>query len=320
MRKGTAVRKTYQNEEIDTSQPAVPEAVSVALGELAGELREGLLALAVGTGLQVMSAMMEADVTAPCGPKGRHDTERTATRHGHERGSVSLGGRRVPVERPRMRAIDGSGEVAVPSYGLFSQTEVLGRMAMERMLVGLSTRRYPVGLEPVGARTEQTARSTSKSAVSRRFVAATGTALGELLAADLSGLDLVAIMVDGGTSVSTSAWSPSGSASTARNTALAGRGLHRERHPGARAAGRVSRTAIRAARACPSPRAAPPHSPQPDPDQLLRPVVIKCPLQARPLLYPPLQSQTSGTWVKIAVEVGQAVLILYVVGWRSPGM
>jgi putative transposase len=44
------VWKTYQNEEIDTSQPAVPEAVSVALAELAGEVQEGLLALAVGTG------------------------------------------------------------------------------------------------------------------------------------------------------------------------------------------------------------------------------------------------------------------------------
>jgi transposase-like protein len=70
-------------------------------------------------------------------------------------------------------------------------------MAMERMLAGLSTRRYPVGLEPVGQRTEQTATATSKSAVSRRFVAQTETALAELLAADLSGLDLVALMVDG---------------------------------------------------------------------------------------------------------------------------
>src|SRR5688500_4556424 len=144
-----------------------------------------------------MAALMEEDVTAVCGPKGRHDTDRTATRHGHGRGSVTLGGRRVPVTRPRMRAVDGSGELAVPSYELFSGTEVLGRMALERMLAGLSTRRYPVGLEPVGTRTEQTATSTSKSAVSRRFVAATETALAELLAADLSGLDLVALMVDG---------------------------------------------------------------------------------------------------------------------------
>jgi putative transposase len=191
------VRKAYQNEGMDTSQPTVLDTVSVSLAELAEEMREGLLALAVGTGLQVMAAIMEEDVTAKCGPKGRHDPERVAVRHGRERGSVSLGGRRVPVIRPRMRAADGSGELSVPSYELFSGTEVLGRMAMDRMLAGLSTRRYGVGLEPVGARTEKVATSTSRSAVSRRFVAQTETALAELLSAELHSLELVAMMVDG---------------------------------------------------------------------------------------------------------------------------
>jgi putative transposase len=176
---------------------AVPESVSVALAELAEDLREGLLALAVGAGLQVMTALMEQDVAAACGPRGKHDPQRSATRHGHGAGSVTLGGRRVPVTRPRMRATDGSGELPVAAYELFSRTEVLGRMAMERMLAGLSTRRYPVGLEPVGQRVEQAAVSTSKSAVSRRFVAATETALAQLLAADLSTLDLVGLMIDG---------------------------------------------------------------------------------------------------------------------------
>jgi transposase-like protein len=191
------VRKNYQNREIDTNQPTVSETVSVALEELAADMREGLLALAVGAGLQVMAAIMEQDVAAACGPRGRHDPQRTATRHGHERGSVTLGGRRVAVTRPRMRATDGSGELPVPAYELFSGTEVLGRMAMERMLAGLSTRHYPGGLEPVGARAEQAASATSRSAVSRRFVTATETALAQLLAADLRRLDLVAFMVDG---------------------------------------------------------------------------------------------------------------------------
>jgi len=147
--------------------------------------------------LQVMAAMMNADVEVACGPKGKHDPDRSAVRHGVGDGSVTLGGRRVPVTRPRMRATDGSGELPVASYELFSQTEVLGRMAMQRMLAGLSTRHYPAGLEPVGQKVERTARSTSKSAVSRRFVAATETALAELLAAPLDGLDLVALMIDG---------------------------------------------------------------------------------------------------------------------------
>src|SRR3954464_12958182 len=167
------------------------------MAEIAGSMREGLLALAVGTGLQVMRVLMEADVAALAGPKGRPDPHRTAGRHGHDRGSVTLGGRRVPVTRPRVRAADGSGEVPVSTYELFAGTEILGSMAMERMLAGLSTPRYPVGLEPVGEQVTATASATSKSAVSRKFVAMTETALAELLAADLTGLDLVALMVDG---------------------------------------------------------------------------------------------------------------------------
>jgi putative transposase len=191
------MKKSSQIQSVDASAPAIPERVSVAMAEIAENMQEGLLALAVGAGLQVMQALMEADVTELAGPKGRHDGARTAVRHGRERGSVTLGGRRVPVTRPRVRAADGSGELPVASYELFTSTEILGKLAMEKMLAGLSTRRYAVGLEPVGQQVAETSCATSKSAVSRRFVAMTETALAELLAADLSGLDLVALMIDG---------------------------------------------------------------------------------------------------------------------------
>jgi len=191
------VTKNYQTKTRDASALALPEQVSVAMDEIAADMREGLLALAVGAGLQVMAQLMEADVAAVCGPRGKHDPERAATRHGTEAGSVTLGGRRVPVTRPRVRAADGSGELAVPAYELFNSTELLGKMAMEKMLAGLSTRRYPVGLEPVGEHTESTSRATSKSAVSRKFVAMTEHALADLMAVDLTDLDLVAIMIDG---------------------------------------------------------------------------------------------------------------------------
>jgi len=191
------VKKSSQNQLVDATTRAIPERVSVAMAEIAENLHEGLLALAVGAGLQVMAALMEADVTVLAGPKGKHNMTRTAVRHGRECGSVTLGGRRVPVTRPRVRAVDGAGELPVPWYELFSSTEILGKMAMEKMLAGLSTRRYPVGLEPVGQQVVETSSATSKSAVSRRFVAMTETALAELLSRDLSGLDLVALMVDG---------------------------------------------------------------------------------------------------------------------------
>jgi hypothetical protein len=148
------VTKKYQTTALDANVLAVPEQVSVAMAEIAADMREGLLALAVGAGLQVMQQLMEADVAAVCGPRGKHDRCRAATRHGAGKGSVTLGGRRVPVSRPRVRATDGSGEVPVPAYELFTSAELLGRMAMERMLAGVSTRRYPVALEPVGEQVE----------------------------------------------------------------------------------------------------------------------------------------------------------------------
>ena len=194
--KGTTNMKNYQTEELDAPIP-VPRSVSVAMEDIAATMREGLLAMAVSAGLAVMSSLMEESVTALCGPKGKHDAGRSAVRHGAEDGSVTLGGRRVGVRRPRVRATDGSGELPVPAYDLFSSTELLGEMAMTKMMAKLSTRRYRAGLEPVGTQVEATSRSTSKSAVSRRFVEATETALAELLVGDLSGLDLVVLMVDG---------------------------------------------------------------------------------------------------------------------------
>jgi putative transposase len=191
------VKQNYQRIDAAATAADAGEPVTVAVGEVIADVREGLLAMAVGTGLQVMAAMMAEDVSAVCGPRGKHDESRTAVRHGTEKGSVTLGGRRVPITRPRMRASDDSGELPLPSYELFSSTEVLGRMAMEKMLAGLSTRRYPAGLEPVGTEVEQQATATSKSAVSRRFIAATETALGRLMTRRLDELDLVAFFVDG---------------------------------------------------------------------------------------------------------------------------
>jgi putative transposase len=189
------VKKDYQKN--DAVAMTVPREVRVALGDLAETMREGLLALAVGAGFQVMEAVLDAQVNELCGPKSRHDAERVAYRHGAEEGSVVLGGRRVPVRRPRVRAADGSGELNLPAYEHFSSSDLLGQMALERMLAKLSTRRYGHGLEPVGAEVEKVARSKSRSAVSRRFVQATETVLDELLSQDLSELDLVALMIDG---------------------------------------------------------------------------------------------------------------------------
>ena len=177
---------------------ALPDTVTIAIAELAGELEEGLLAFAVGTGLKVFDTLLEHEATVLAGVKGRHDPNRTVKRHGPDTGVVTLGGRQVAISRPRLRSADGSAEVPLATYEVASSTELLGRLAMEKMLAKVSTRRYETaGLEPVGEAVEAKSRGTSHSAVSRRFVAATETALAELMASDLSGLDLVALMVDG---------------------------------------------------------------------------------------------------------------------------
>jgi putative transposase len=197
------VSNTYQKDR-RRAQPdplpgevAVPEQVIVSMAGIAESAKVGLLALAVGTGLQVMAAMFGEDAERLCGPESKHNPGRAGYRHGAGAGSVTLGGRRVPVTRPRVRAADGSGELRLPSYDLFSSTEILGQMALEKMLAGLSSGRYSAGLEPAGQAVEAAAAATSKSAVSRRFVAATEAALAELMARRLDDLDLVAFMVDG---------------------------------------------------------------------------------------------------------------------------
>jgi putative transposase len=198
--KGTPARKTAPaSEELAETEPTLdlPESVQVAMADLASAVREGLLAFAVGTGLQVLQTLMDEDVTALAGPKGRWNPDRTAKRHGSEDGEVTLGGRRVQVRRPRVRTADNSSELSVPTYEEFSRADVLTELAMERMLAKLSCRRYRAGLEPVGTTVEAASRGMSKSTVSRRFVTATESALAGLISADLSGLDLVAVMVDG---------------------------------------------------------------------------------------------------------------------------
>ena len=176
---------------------ALPDTVTVAIADLAGELEEGLLAFAVGTGLKVLEVLLESDATTIAGEKGRHDPDRVAVRHGSDDGLATLGGRQVQIRRPRLRSAGGSTEVHLPTYELASSTELLGASTLARMLAKLSCRRYVVGLEPMGEAVAKHTRSVSKSAVSRRFVAMTESALAELMSADLSELDLVVVMIDG---------------------------------------------------------------------------------------------------------------------------
>ena len=181
----------------DAVEEPLPPRVQEALGELVGAAKEGLLALSVGVGLGVLSELMEEEVDDVVGPKGKHDADRVAVRHGHEDGEVTLGGRRVAVKRPRVRSADGEAEVTLGTYQHFADRDPLSRLVLEQMLAGVSTRRFARTREPVGVQVEASARSTSKSSVSRDFVAKTTEQLIALMSRRLDDIRLAALMLDG---------------------------------------------------------------------------------------------------------------------------
>ena len=151
---------------VHASESPLPPQVQEALGELVGAAREGLLALSVGVGLGVVHELMNAEVTEVVGPKGKHNPDRVAKRHGHEDGSMTLGGRRVPVRRPRIRTAADEHELPVETYGYFADRDPLTRAVMDRMLAGVSTRKFAVVGEPVGSEVEDSSSATGKSTVS----------------------------------------------------------------------------------------------------------------------------------------------------------
>lgn len=160
---------------------AMPDAVGQQLHEMV-----------VSAGLEAVAAMLEQDRNELCGPRYRHSSARRASRAGTARGELSMGGRRVAMKRPRVRSVDGR-EVPLRTWEQFSKDDPLNRRAVEQMVVGVSTRKYDRSLEDIDVEH----RGTSKSAVSRRFVAMTQARLDEVRQADLSGFDLAVLMVDG---------------------------------------------------------------------------------------------------------------------------
>jgi putative transposase len=182
---------------IEAPESPLPPRIQEALGELVGAAREGLLALSVGVGLGVVHELMALEVDEVVGPKGKHNPDRTAKRHGHEDGSMTLGGRRVAVRRPRMRTTDDEHELPVETYVYFADRDPLTRAVMDRMLAGVSARKFAQVGEPVGSDVEQSSVATSKTSVSELFVERTATALGELMGRRLDDVRLAVMMLDG---------------------------------------------------------------------------------------------------------------------------
>ena len=152
-------------EKADTAVlPDLPEEVALAMSDIAGAAREGLLALSVAAGMAVMQTMFEAELSEACGPKGKHNRDRVAVRHGTEKGSVTLGGRRISVTRPRARTVDGH-EMPLGSYAHFAAEDMLTQVVMERMLAGWP----PAGMPAPASRSVSSSQRPRSRCRSRRF-------------------------------------------------------------------------------------------------------------------------------------------------------
>ena len=185
MQQSRTVQTVTQAEKADTRHLPLVD----LLIDTCAELTE----LVVRSGMKVLEAMLEEDRTAICGPRYAHQAERGAGRVGTTRSSVVLGGRKVQIRRPRVRA--EHTEVALPTFTAMAATDPLTRRMVEQMLVGVATRRYARSLEPLPSGIQS--HGTSKSSVSRRFVARTTAQMRAWQIASLEHLDLVALFLDG---------------------------------------------------------------------------------------------------------------------------
>jgi putative transposase len=163
------------------------------LVDLLVDTRSELMELAVASGLKVLQAMFEDDRTAICGQRYQHQVARQASRAGTVPSEVVLGGRKVALRRPRVRA--NGEEVPLPTFQIMAGEDPLNRRVVEQMLMGVATRQYARSLEPLP--TTMVSRGTSKSAVSRRFVAKTKSQLAAWRSTALDALHLVALLIDG---------------------------------------------------------------------------------------------------------------------------
>ena len=158
------------------------------------DVKHAFYGLCIQAGREVLAKMLEADRVALCGAKGVPDAARRAVRGGSTGSQVVLGGQRIVIKRPRARAVD-AGELELPTFAWAASADPLNAATMASIAAGVSTRRYAGTLDELPA--PHQALSTSKSAVSRRFVGLSQQQLDAWLTRPLGELDLPVVMIDG---------------------------------------------------------------------------------------------------------------------------
>lgn len=160
------------------------------LAEMVGWLHKGVGELIRQAGVQLMSLLMEAEVQQRVGERSQRQADRTANRWGSERGYCIVMGQKVPIERPRVRTIDNQ-EVKLGSYEMFHRGEPLTETVWEKLMLGLSTRRYGQAVREFAE-----AYGLEKSAISEHFIESSRAKLKEMMERRLDKMKLCALLID----------------------------------------------------------------------------------------------------------------------------
>ena len=186
-------KKSSHLQAVDLARRTTVEIPLPLLGAFVN-IHESLFEFCVDVGQQVLGAMMEEDRVVLCGPRGQHDPDRRAGRAGTTQSEVTLGGRRIQVVRPRVRSQE-DGELELPSFAFAAKRDPMDRHTLNAVACGISSRKYARSLDRLPKEIEE--RSTSKSAVSRRYVAMTTKQMTAWLTTPLEGRHFPIVMIDG---------------------------------------------------------------------------------------------------------------------------
>ena len=180
--------------------PGVEKVRQLLLGMVAGmsAAKQDLMQWVQELGMAALQEVFEADAVAIAGSKGEHRPERTYHRWGRTGTELPFGGRRIRVERPRVRSKAGK-EVQLPSVERFKAEDPLSERVVNQVLLGISTRGYEQSLEapPPGV----SSRGTSKSAASRHLVERMGSKMREYFSRRLEDVSPLAEAVQKGKSI-----------------------------------------------------------------------------------------------------------------------
>src|SRR6202166_319219 len=182
-------RAVRQLEEMAADgNPAVQMVLPMA--EMVGWLHKGVGALIRQAGLRVMELLMEEEVRERVGERSQQQADRTANRWGKERGFCVVMGQKVPIDRPRVRTTDDR-EVRLGSYEMFHRGEPLTETVWEKLMLGLSTRKYGQAVREFAE-----AYGLEKSAISEHFIEASREKLKKMMERRLDKVRLCALLID----------------------------------------------------------------------------------------------------------------------------